>query len=366
VLRAFGFLDLSRRAAAGREAGRERGKPAGAFERGARGERAPGEGCECGEGGIEPGEERDAVAGEACRRRQPGEFGDGLEVPGIIVVCPAEGSREFAAVADDEVADEGRTEVVGDEAERAGGMARRGDGADPGEDLLRRFDREGHGHRRGTAADERGRQPEGVAAADAGAKDEPAIAQAAVAGAGDDRGAGRGSNCGGGAGVVAVTMCEEDAFERAADGFEGAEDGGRAIGEAGIDEGDAAGGDGDDEDVGAAGAGQPPDAGQGLFGEGGGHAAIVPERAVSLVQMRRKGRRKGRRRRWWRFEGWAPGSRDGRRPGPARREQFAASEAAVLESGATSVCEPGANPGLSRNCDPPDRAVSQVASGVGV
>lgn len=262
-------------AAAGREAGREGGKPAGAFERGARGERAPGEGCECGEGGIEPGEERDAVAGEACRRRQPGEFGDGLEVPGIIVVRPAEGSREFAAVADDQVTHEGRAKVVGDEAEGAGRMAGGWNCADAGQDLPRRVDRDGNRHRRGTSAEEGGGQAERMGAANAGAKDEPAIVQAAVAGAGDDRGAGRGSNCGSGAGVVAVTMCEEDAFERAADGFEGAEDGGRAIGEAGIDEGDAAGGDGDDEDVGAAGAGQPPDAGQGFFGEGGGHVLMV-------------------------------------------------------------------------------------------
>lgn len=102
------------------------------------------------------------------------------------------------------------------------------------------------------------------------ALDQPAIARASD----DGRSGGRGEG-GSRAGVVAVPVGEEDAFERAVEAGEGGEDGSGAIGEPGIDEGEAAGWEVDEVDVGSAGAADPTDPRDNVVGEGGGHEAMV-------------------------------------------------------------------------------------------
>lgn len=271
---AFLFLYFCGAAARG-EAAAEAREADGPFERGARGEWAAGESGEGAEGGVEAFEHGDAMAREADRRGNGGEFGDGLEVAGVVVVGPAEGAGEFASVADDEVADESGPRGFDDEAKRPWRVTGDGDGADAGEDVGLAVDGEGDEDRRGATEEECGDKAHGVAAADAGAEHEVTVAEAAVPGAGDDGRAGCGGDGCGGPGVVAVAVGEQDGLEGTAEGSDGLEDGRRAIGEPGIDEGEASGWEEGEEDVGAAGAVEPPDAGDDFFGWGGSHRLAV-------------------------------------------------------------------------------------------
>jgi hypothetical protein len=251
---------------AGAECGAEAGQSTGTFEGGARGEGSAREGGEVPQGGVEALEQRRAVAGEPGTGCDRGELGDGLKIAGVVVIRKAECAGELAVVADDEVADEGGVEVFGDEAEGARGVAGNGHGKYGRQNMFRPLDRDRdeNGRRR---PPEKGRdQTDWVGSADLGTEEELAAVDAAVAGTGDDGGARRGSDDGGGARVVAVAVGEEDALERQVDGLEGGEDGGRAIGEAGVDQGSAPGGEGDEKDVGAAGSVEPPDAGDDEFG----------------------------------------------------------------------------------------------------
>lgn len=102
-----------------------------------------------------------------------------------------------------------------------------------------------------------------------------AIDQPAIARSGDDRCPGGRGEGGSRAGVVAVPVGEEDAFEWAVEAGEGGEDGRGAIGESGIDEDEAAGWEVDEVDVGSAGAADPTDSWDDVVGRCGGHEVMV-------------------------------------------------------------------------------------------
>lgn len=146
----------------------ESGEVSGALDGGAWREGTARECCECAQGGIEAGGEGRAVTGESSGRCDGGEFGDGAKVAGVVVVRPGEGAGEFAVVADDEVADETGAEVFGDEAEGTGCVARRGDGADSGEDDGLAVDGDCDRYRLGAGEQARTDESQGVGAADSG------------------------------------------------------------------------------------------------------------------------------------------------------------------------------------------------------
>lgn len=248
----------------------EAGHAEGAFGEGLRTERAAWQGSQLPEGGAKAAHHRLSMARKAELRSDGRELADGIEVLLVIVVGEAHGASELAAMADDEVADEGGSQAIDHKAAGARGVARDGDGPDAGQDLGLMVDGEvnrdicavGAVHAAGEEAGD-------VGAANGGVEERLSIADEAIAAADIQPGASGRADCRGGAGVIAVPMGEEDGGEAATVGVDPGEDGASTRGEAGIDQRELAVIGLHQVDVGPAGAVEPPESWCEQVGQGG-------------------------------------------------------------------------------------------------
>ncbi len=235
----------------------EAGHAEGAFGEGPRAEGTAWEGGQFPEGDAKAAHHGLAMARKAELRRDGRELADGLEVLPVVVVGEPHGAGEFAAMADNEVADEGCAEPVDDKAAGAWSVARDGNGRDAGQDLGLLVDREID---RDVGAvgllEPASEEACDVGPADGGVEERLAIADEAIAAADVQPGPGGGADSRGGAGVITVPV---DGREAAPVGADLGEDGGGARCEAGIDECELSVVSFDEVDVGAAGAVEPPE-----------------------------------------------------------------------------------------------------------
>lgn len=215
---------------------------------------------------------------------EPGLWGDGSEggeapeVEAVVGVRHAKWAGQRSPVADDEVADEGRTEPRHEEAEGARRVAWSRDGHDTGKHFRLRVDGavDGDGLRAGD--DERAEEARDVGSADGRTEFVVTVAEAAIAATGDHEGARRFPEGGRAAGVVEVPVGDEDRGERPFEVVELPEDGRSALAEARIDECEGAVVRLDEVDVGAAGGVEPPHAVEEGVGSGDRHGRMVLER----------------------------------------------------------------------------------------